>query len=185
MKIATKLLIATLATTALLGGTVAVPAQAMTASAVQAHTPNAETTQAVPQPNRRASQFGVHNGSSRLIWVWLSEGHWVDGTPSGGWRPMQPGTTAFIVGDEGGFSHNDVVALITPGGGDGKTYKIDADNNALTTAGSTSFDGGHKHSVAGRAGSFYTQVGTIDKATMAYANKGGDTEFWDVTVANK
>ncbi len=186
MKIATKLLIATLAATALLGGTVAVPAQATTASAVQAHT-QIETTKTTPQPNKRTSQLGVHNGSSRVIYVGFREGRWVDGTSSANQRAIQPGATAFISGDGGyGVDIYDVRAYITSDGGGSSTYVITANNTWVVTEGATSIAGSMRHVLSDpRPGNYITELGTINKATLVYGREAGGTEFWDVYVANK
>ncbi len=64
MKLPTKLLIATLTATAMLGVPVAVTAQATTASAVQAHTPNAAVQQTA---NATSTQILFENNSSHQI----------------------------------------------------------------------------------------------------------------------
>ncbi len=192
MKIATKLLIATLTATAMLGVTVAVPAQATTASAVQAHPSNAETTQTAPQPNKRSSQLGVWNKSSHVIWVKVTDGHLGDNGPPppppfDKWWLIQPGARAFISGDGGtGVTVYDVRVFIKSDGGGSAEYEITANNTWLATEGSTSFYGRRPHYITHpKPGASYTQLGTIDNATLLYDREVGGTEFWNVNVDNK
>ncbi len=158
------------------------PAQSGTQNA-----PNTEPTQGDLQSTRR-SWVGVHNESSRLIWVKLFAGDWIDNPPPpvDGWWPIQPGAAFVIVGDGGTYSDpTDISASIKPDGGDGKEYGIYASNTLISTLGDINFAGGQTHAVDPNHNKAYIQVGIIDVAEFVYGREVGGTEFWDVFIRNK
>ncbi len=166
------------------------PAQSGTQNA-----PNTEPTQGDLQ-STRTSQVGVHNNSCRRIWVILDAGWWVDNPPPlvDGWRPIEPGAEAFIMGDGGSSvsSAEDIEAYITSEGGPrggpaGRppSYGIYASNTWLLTTGKINFNGGERSHLEPAGPTRHVQGGLIDDAVFVYTTFQGNTEYWDVTIVDQ